>query len=108
MGLCAMDHLRRHNLPPRFAVGGVLYRSKANSRFEIVLIKKQGGGWTLPKGQLEGAETMAEGLAREMMEEVALTGVIEKQLLTLSYSIVKRNRLCVKMVRYYLVRVTDG
>src|SRR6266511_2339363 len=35
--------------PPIASVGGVVYRWTAVGQLEILLIKKQGGFWTLPK-----------------------------------------------------------
>jgi ADP-ribose pyrophosphatase YjhB (NUDIX family) len=98
----------QHQQPPRFAVGGVLYRYSASGNLEIVLIKKQGGSWTLPKGQIEADETIRAALIREMVEEVALSGSVETLLSTVAYPIKKRGQVRQKVVQYYLMRVRSG
>ena len=98
----------QHQPRPRFAVGGVLYRYGASGELEIVLIKKQGGSWTLPKGQIEPTETARAALIREMVEEVALKGSVETLLSTVAYPIKKRGQRRQKMVQYYLIRVKSG
>ncbi len=42
-----MDHTHPHIL----AVGGVVYRCTSYGQVELLLIKKHGGFWTLPKGR---------------------------------------------------------
>jgi 8-oxo-dGTP diphosphatase len=100
--------LVQHQQPPRFAVGGVLYRYSASGELEIVLIKKQGGSWTLPKGQIEPNETTRAALMREMLEEVALNGTVEMLLSTVAYPIRKRGLVRQKVVQYYLMRIQSG
>lgn len=59
--------------PPRpiLAVGGLVIRNGA-----MLLIKRGKepglGRWSIPGGAVEVGETLAEGLTREMMEEVGL------------------------------------
>jgi ADP-ribose pyrophosphatase YjhB (NUDIX family) len=98
----------QHQQPPRFAVSGVLYRYNASGELEIVLIKKQGGSWTLPKGQIEPNETAKAALMREIVEEVGLRGSVETLLSTVAYPIKKRNQVRQKVVQYYLMRVKSG
>ena len=42
-----------------------------NDNGEVLCVKENGSDWTLPGGGLDHGETIAEGLAREMDEEVA-------------------------------------
>jgi ADP-ribose pyrophosphatase YjhB (NUDIX family) len=97
-----------HNQPPRFAIGGVLYRCCTDGQVKILLIKKQGGSWTLPKGHIEANEPAQVALEREMLEEVALRGTVEALLSTVTYSIIKRGHLRPKIVQYYLMHITRG
>jgi 8-oxo-dGTP diphosphatase len=99
---------KQHQQPPRFAVGGVLYRYSASGELEIVLIKKQGGNWTLPKGHIEADETTSAALMREMAEEVALSGSVETLLSTVAYPIEKRGQVRQKVVQYYLMHIRSG
>lgn len=50
------------------ACGGVLFRIKSGEA-EILLIKRN-GFWDIPKGKIEGNETLEMCAARELMEEV--------------------------------------
>jgi 8-oxo-dGTP diphosphatase len=98
--------LRRAPLP-RLAVGAVLYRY-SGGKLQIALIKKRGGDWTLPKGHVEGHETEAEALHRELREEVAVDGTIESLLHEVRYDVLKRRGIQYKVVRYFLVRANPG
>ena len=99
--------LRRARLP-RLAVGAVLYRYSGGGKLQIVLIKKRGGDWTLPKGHVESDETEEQALHRELREEVAVDGAIEALLHEVHYDVIKRRGVQFKVVRYYLVRAAPG
>jgi 8-oxo-dGTP pyrophosphatase MutT (NUDIX family) len=44
-----------------------------NEKGEVLLVKEQGGSWSLPGGGMDHGETDEEALAREMYEEVLIT-----------------------------------
>ncbi|HET6747034.1 MAG TPA: NUDIX hydrolase [Candidatus Saccharimonadales bacterium] len=46
-----------------------------NKKGEVLLVKEDGGSWSLPGGGMDHGETAEEALAREMYEEVL---IIEK------------------------------
>ena len=94
--------------PPRYAVGAVIARYNAHGAIEVLLIKKKYGGWSLPKGTIKSGETAREALAREVVEETALTGTIGVFLHEVSYTIMKREQARLKNVRYYLVQDVIG
>ena len=94
--------------PPRLAVGAVLYRPHGEHEIQIALIKKRGGGWTLPKGHVKADETEPDALHRELVEEVGLDGTIVIVIREVDYDIIKRDQPRHKVVRYYLVRAHDG
>jgi 8-oxo-dGTP diphosphatase len=106
--------IKRHNiqmqkeLPPCHAAGGVIYRSGRAGAIEVLLIKKRGGGWSLPKGLLKAGETDAEALQREIAEETALRGAIGPFLTQFCYTVSRRRHARLKIVRYYLVRSARG
>lgn len=44
-----------------------------NKKGEVLLVKEQGGSWSLPGGGMDHGETAEQALAREMLEEVRIT-----------------------------------
>jgi 8-oxo-dGTP diphosphatase len=95
-------------LPIVPAVGAVIYRRDDQSRLSILLIKKRGGYWTLPKGKLLAGEAETSALAREITEETGLSGEIGLPVACVSYKIVKQGRTFRKQVTYYLVQAFPG
>ncbi|HEU4326474.1 MAG TPA: NUDIX domain-containing protein [Roseiflexaceae bacterium] len=92
----------------RYAVGGVVYRYTYRGQLEVLLIKKQAGSWSLPKGHIEANEQDDQALARELREETGLEVLIEVLVHRVSYEILKRGQPVPKTVSYYLVRPTGG
>lgn len=90
---------------PIYAVGAVAYRLNARGQIQILLIKKRGGYWTLPKGQVRPSEDDASALLRELYEETGLTGIIEENVAQIQYITPRRRRPHRKIVTYYVVRV---
>lgn len=90
--------------PPIPAAGGVVYRWAGAHRLEILLIKKQGGFWTLPKGRIKPGEEAAVAVAREVAEETNITGAVEQLVQQVTYTIQKAGRPRSKTVIYYLLR----
>ncbi len=93
---------------PLLAVGGVIYRRDAASQLELLLIKKRGGFWTLPKGYIKPGEEEHTALAREVFEETGLTGIVETFVQQVSYTIHKRRGPRTKVVTYYCIRALGG
>ncbi|GAB4195713.1 MAG: NUDIX hydrolase [Roseiflexaceae bacterium] len=102
--------MREQHLQPvhRYAVGGVVYRYTCRGQLEVLLIKKQGGAWSLPKGHIEAEEQDEQALARELREETGLEVVIEAPVHRVSYEILKHGQSIPKTVGYYLVRPNGG
>jgi len=100
---------RMHKQSPLcYAVGAVIYRCDARGLIEVLLIKKQFGGWSLPKGGIKAGETDGEALLREVAEETALTGTVGAFVHAALYTITKRRRTRLKNVRYYLLHDARG
>ena len=93
---------------PISAVGGVVYRRGEAGQIELLLIKKRGGFWTLPKGHVKPGEAECEALAREVAEETGIGGDIEAIVQQVSYDIHKGGRPRPKVVTYYCLRATHG
>jgi 8-oxo-dGTP pyrophosphatase MutT (NUDIX family) len=94
--------------PAVLAVGGVMYRFDARGKLQVLLIRKRGGYWTLPKGKLLPDEDHAQALAREIHEETGLSGEVGLTICVISYSIIKRGVSLRKQVTYYLFQTQDG
>ncbi len=94
--------------PPITAVGGVVYRRAKSGQLEILLIKKQGGFWTLPKGRVKIGEDDHEAVVREVSEETNIAGDVEAMIGQVVYQIQKAGRTRRKTVTYYLVRANGG
>jgi ADP-ribose pyrophosphatase YjhB (NUDIX family) len=94
--------------PYILAVGGVVYRCTSQGQLEMLLIKKHGGFWTLPKGRIKSNENAIEAVQREVFEETGLAVAVEDQIQEVTYQIVKRGQPCHKVVTYYLVRAQAG
>jgi 8-oxo-dGTP diphosphatase len=93
---------------PIAAAGGVVYRWTASGQLEILLIKKEGGFWTLPKGRIKAGETEQDAVAREVAEETSITGVVEGLVREVVYTIQKSGRHRSKVVAYYLLQAREG
>jgi len=94
--------------PPITAAGGVVYRWTGSRQLEVLLIKKQGGFWTLPKGRVKIGEDDHEAVVREIAEETGLVGKAEAVIQQVVYTIQKAGRPRRKTVTYYLVRAGAG
>jgi 8-oxo-dGTP diphosphatase len=94
--------------PPIAAAGGVVYRWTTSGQLEILLIKKQDGFWTLPKGRIKAGEDEPTAVAREVEEETNITGEVGARVRQVFYTIQKAGRRRRKTVSYYLVRAVSG
>ena len=106
-----LDHHQVENIPEQaliIGVGAVIYRYNQRGRLCVLLIKKRGGYWTLPKGKLLPDEPQYDALTREISEETGLLGEIGDLAHTVSYTITKRGKSIRKQVTYYIVRPTGG
>ena len=97
-----------HTQPHIVAVGGVVYRRTSQGQVELLLIKKHGGFWTLPKGRIKPDEHPIAAVRREVFEETGLVGAVEVSLREVTYQIIKRGQRCDKVVTYYLFRAESG
>ena len=94
--------------PPITAAGGVVYRRTGSGQLEVLLIKKQGGFWTLPKGRVKVGEDDHEAVAREVAEETNISGPVGAMVQQVYYTIQKAGRPRRKTVTYYLMLATSG
>lgn len=94
--------------PPIAAAGGVVYRWKAPGQLEVLLIRKQHGFWSLPKGRIKPGESERDAAAREVAEETGISGEVEALIHQVHYTVRKKGRARPKQVAYYLVRAIQG
>ena len=52
-----------------------------NKKGEVLLVKEDGGSWSLPGGGMDHGETAEEALAREMYEEALITEPFKAQII---------------------------
>ena len=90
------------------AAGGVVYRWTSSGQLQILLIKKQKGFWTLPKGQVKDGEDDRSAVAREVSEETNISGQVGAMVRQVYYTIQKGGRVRGKTVTYYLVQADAG
>src|SRR3712207_3692611 len=94
--------------PPVVGVGGRLYRYNRSKKLEVLLIRKQGGFWTLQTGHVEAKEGHLAAVMREMHEETGLSGAVEQMVASVSYIVIKRRVPRTNIVTYYLIRAQRG
>lgn len=94
--------------PPVVAVGGVVYRVAPEGPIELLLLKKQGGFWTLPKGHVEAGESHSHAAQREVHEETGLHAEVGQRVCAVSYVILKHGIPRTKIVTYYVMRAKPG
>jgi 8-oxo-dGTP pyrophosphatase MutT (NUDIX family) len=90
------------------AVGGIIYRTDKRGRVEVLLMRKRGGYWTLPKGKIKSDEDDATALMREVAEETGLHGRVESIVKIVRYVTPRRRPPQRKVVAYYLFRAEGG
>ena len=94
-------------MKPVRAVGAVVYRINPDALIEVLLIRKRGGMWSLPKGKLKTAESHDQALLREIQEETGIHGQVEELIAEATYAVEKK-AVYTKIVTYYLVRSNGG
>jgi 8-oxo-dGTP diphosphatase len=104
----AMEHELVEDNSPIVAVGGVVYRWTAAGQLELLLIKKRGGFWTLPKGRVKPGEAERAAVSREVKEETGIKGKVGANVLQVLYTTYKAGQPRLKSVTYYLMRATNG
>lgn len=88
--------------------GGVVYR-KHKGQWEILLIRDRFGYISLPKGHLEGDETVEQAALREIAEETGISGrIVGEPLGVIEYEYRAGGRSGKKTVTYFLVEAVTG
>jgi len=87
------------------AAGGVLVRSGPDGPEVAVIHRPKYEDWSLPKGKLDEGEDFEQAALREVEEETGLRCELGPELSPVSYRDRKGRS---KLVRYWLMRATDG
>lgn len=90
------------------SAGGVLARS-LKGEWQVLLIGTADGRWSLPKGHVEGGETLREAAAREVEEETGVRpGAVGPKIGTADWLFVKKGKRVHKYCTYFLMRAGRG
>ena len=87
------------------AAGGVLLRDGPDGTEVAVIHRPKYEDWSLPKGKLDGDEGFEQAALREVKEETGMEAELGPELSPVSY---RDRKGRTKLVRYWLMRPTDG
>jgi 8-oxo-dGTP pyrophosphatase MutT (NUDIX family) len=87
------------------AAGGVLVRPGPDGPVVAVIHRPKYEDWSLPKGKLDGDESFEQAALREVEEETGMRAELGPELSSIHYRDRKGRS---KLVRYWLMRATDG
>jgi ADP-ribose pyrophosphatase YjhB (NUDIX family) len=73
-----------------------------NKKGEVLLVKEEGGTWSLPGGGMDHGETAKEALAREMYEEALITADFTESIVGIGPRFVKDRQAWLLWVVYEL------
>ena len=92
------------------SAGGFVLAADGSSRIAVIGRRNRGGriDWCVPKGHLEGTETIAEAALREIAEETGLEAVIIESLGSIHYEFSTPTAIISKTVHHFLMKQTGG
>ncbi len=94
----------------RSAGGVVVDVHDGHARIAVIARRNRAGRveWCLPKGHIEGEETLPETAVREVEEETGIEGRVLIELGTIDYWFAAGDRRIHKYVHHYLLEATGG
>ena len=94
----------------RSAGGVVVDVCDGEARIAVIARRNRAGRveWCLPKGHIEGAETLPQTAAREVAEETGIEGKVLIELGTIDYWFAVDDRRIHKYVHHYLLEAVGG
>ena len=94
----------------RSAGGVVVDVHEGEARIAVIARRNRAGRleWCLPKGHIEGQETLVETAAREVAEETGIEARVLVELGTIDYWFATPDRRIHKFVHHYLLEATGG
>ena len=93
------------------SAGGVVVDIQGGvARIAVIARRNRAGRleWCLPKGHIEGAETLCETAAREVAEETGIEARVLIKLGTIDYWFATGDRRVQKFVHHYLLEAVGG
>jgi 8-oxo-dGTP pyrophosphatase MutT (NUDIX family) len=92
-----------HSVTPSYTIGAVLALLRADGKL-LLVEQRHSPGWALPGGLLHGGERPADGVVREVAEEVGI--VLDPATLPIPYAVVATAARRVDIV--FVSRAGDG
>ena len=94
----------------RSAGGVVVDIHEGDARIAVIARRNRAGRleWCLPKGHIEGEETLVETAAREVAEETGIEARVLVELGTIDYWFATPDRRIHKFVHHYLLEAVGG
>ncbi|WP_420914143.1 NUDIX hydrolase [Arsenicicoccus piscis] len=93
------------------SAGGVIIRVE-QGRAELAIIARHNRAgrveWCLPKGHIEGTETLEQTAVREVAEETGIEGRVLTRLGSIDYWFTTSSARVHKVVHHYLLEATGG
>ncbi len=95
-------------MPREASAGGVVICDR-DGALALAVIRPRGRTvWALPKGHVDGGETLAEAAAREVLEETGLKVELDAPLGDIQYVYQFRAQRIFKQVHFFLFRCVGG
>jgi 8-oxo-dGTP pyrophosphatase MutT (NUDIX family) len=92
------------------SAGGFVLAADGSPRIAVIGRRNRGGriDWCVPKGHLEGAETVEQAALREIAEETGLEATIIESLGSIHYEFSTPTSIIAKTVHHFLMKQTGG
>ncbi len=92
------------------SAGGFVLAADGSPRIAVIGRRNRGGriDWCVPKGHLEGSETIEQAALREVEEETGLKTEIIESLGSIHYEFTTPTSIIAKTVHHFLMKQTGG
>ena len=92
------------------SAGGFVLAADGSPRIAVIGRRNRGGriDWCVPKGHLEGSETVEQAALREIAEETGLEATIIESLGSIHYEFTTPTSIIAKTVHHFLMKQTGG